>query len=65
MNWISIEDQIPGYNVVVLLYMKGRVPVIGYLTSTDVRGHHFLTEHDGEDLIEAPTHWMPLPEKPE
>ena len=65
MKWNKITKEVfPDYGQIVLLYMKGRDPVVGFLDCTNRMGHHFKTCLDGEDLIENPTHWADI-NKPE
>lgn len=61
INWIQIGKKVhPDYGEIVLLYMKGRDPVVGFLDATDRNGHHFKTCLDGEFLIESPTHYAEI-----
>lgn len=73
MEWISVKDRPPMYDVRVLLAKqynysnKNMVGVhIGIRYKTDKHGEHYLAEGcdigSQHDLV---THWMPLPELPE
>lgn len=65
-TWISVKDRLPEPNTWVLVYVKYTIPVFemerGIRKLSDVKKVFF----DGRFIIaNKPTHWMPLPQKPE
>ena len=69
MDWISIKDRLPDYQVALLVYRpqwKGRPIIEAYFIHIDRMGNQFvhdMGEHDNH-LFNGVTHWMPLPEPP-
>jgi len=65
MRWISIEDELPEYGLLVILVLtleRSQGLVMGWRASTDSHGEHFRT--NGGNAVDGITHWMPLPAKP-
>lgn len=60
MEWISINDEVPG-NEVLAVSTKNKEYLIGYISKTMYGA--FQAENDHETL-EYVTHWMPLPPLP-
>lgn len=59
MEWISVKDRLPGFNIDVLAYSQyGEIRI----TCIDNSGG-FDTYPFSSDVHEV-THWMPLPEPP-
>jgi len=61
LNWISVSDDLPGdEHIVLITNARWSEPVI--------RGYHsdgIWRTDNGYPDTEPPTHWMPLPEPPE
>lgn len=68
-DWIKVEDREPWENISVLTYNANgdsadeREPEIGYFE----RGHWYWVDRTNFDHYDVlhPTHWMPLPAKPQ
>ena len=71
MEWISVKDRLPAYEVPVLVYRPSMAaPILvdeyqGFWDEDDLdnwcEGWALYGKHNGKDII---THWMPLPEPP-
>jgi len=70
-EWISVEDELPGYGEPVLIRAKGVTQYITYILDgsdhTPDWFEPYYFDHDGNMKIwwNQATHWMPLPEAPE
>jgi hypothetical protein len=70
MNWISVEDKLPGYGEPVLLLSNSVVQHVTYMLdgADDVPDwfEPFHFEHDDSLKLywNSATHWMPLPKPP-
>jgi len=63
MDWISVEESVPEFEKVVLLFgtLKGRSIVsVGWLQSIGKEGHYFRTDKDviGMDIFLGKTNSM-------
>jgi len=64
MNWIKVEDELPSYDKLVLVYECTHENIrTGLLYRTDGKGHHWYDRNEEYSL--DVTHWMPLPKTPE
>ena len=65
-NWIKCSDQLPEKDVMVLLYY-GDLDMFPMVIGKyfEEGGWEIETPEGDIYMDEAPTHWMPLPEKPE
>jgi len=61
-EWISVEDELPGLEVDVLLLWDDFHIENGKFYD-DGDGPYYVL-FDGDTLISEPTHWMPLPSPP-
>lgn len=59
MDWISIEDKLPGDLVDVLVYLSDSDDL---LVANVINGD--WAESITFEIIDCPSHWMPLPNKP-
>lgn len=55
MKWISIKDEVPGYEV--LATNKGKDYLVGYITKT---AYGALRVEDEHQVLEPVTHWAKL-----
>ena len=73
MNWIKIEDKLPPFSVVVLLYEKKdnkKNIYLGYIDSINVNGNQFVEHKSPNDFASMfgnnkksnlnPTFWAPI-----
>jgi hypothetical protein len=59
-QWIAVKDQLPQYNVEVLVFLSIlNTMIICKRTSTDERGEHWSCEHE-----KYVSFWMELPLPP-
>ena len=68
MEWISVEERLPGRYQNVLFYGNGYDPVTRKTRGdTGVGYYRKAFRFDGRDSAEVTgvTHWMPLPDPPE
>ena len=63
-DWIPLSQQVPDFDVDVLVGVKGKKPEIAHLESiTTSKDHVSLSFLQGYDVLwYDPTHWMPLPD---
>jgi hypothetical protein len=79
MNWISVKNSLPAYEVRVLAYVmryRGlpREILVAYRSNTDASGEHWIVDQGScgagivlaEQLSPEPeaSYWMPLPAPP-
>lgn len=55
-KWISVEDEIPEWQVKVVILRKSGMPLIGYRQRFDYFGRE-VNDWNHKNV----THWMPLP----
>lgn len=55
-KWISVEDELPDWNVKVVVLRKSGMPLIGYRQKHDYFGRE-VNDWNHKTV----THWMPLP----
>ena len=58
--WISVKDRLPEVGEDVLVFVTGSYMAIGCLGLDGV--FYDVNDSEGHDI--TPTHWMPLPERP-
>jgi hypothetical protein len=63
MEWISIKDQLPEPNKIVLIWNEESLLEYQYHVGFHRDGQEWVTTRDNYPLDYA-THWMPLPERP-
>ena len=71
MEWISVKDKQPDFNIPVLAsnVAGGYTPIICRLESVverkETKVYNWLEgEHGYDDVYKDITHWMPLPDHP-
>lgn len=65
-GWVKCSDRMPEFDTPVLVFCKiyGR-SIYTYVFIGEFLGDKFGNWHDGKSLgVFPPTHWMPLPQKP-
>lgn len=62
-DWISVEDELPPMDTMVLISWFGEdiEPEKDYMTYDEDQGIDYWANYNSGD---EPTHWMPLPEPP-
>lgn len=67
MEWISVKDQIPDFDIKVLAYDNQRIYIAFRSKELDYNEHWTVSEPENNypwGCTGAVTHWMPLPETP-
>ena len=67
MNWISVKDRLPDWDVYTLWVLKSGIMFIDDIDH-DNSWKNFKLQHEYNDFAmnhtDEITHWMPLPEPP-
>lgn len=66
-GWVKCSDRLPEFDTPVLVFCElyGRA-IYTHVFIGEFQGDKFGNWHDGKSLgVLPPTHWMPLPPKPE
>jgi hypothetical protein len=66
-KWVSVDESLPPYGVIVGLARKSAKPSFGTRSHTDRFGEHWKGQYDptrDSDELDGVTHWFPLPDYP-